>query len=101
MNDGWRNLPGWPNAGGPGAASGFAELYSWWADCCARDGDVACEVGVFCGRSLMYLTRRLIDRGLMVHLYGIDAWSREAADHEFLAEMEKRGGPYLAAIGEM
>ena len=64
----------------------FDWLYSEWA-ASAEDGDVFVEIGIFCGKSIAFLARELINRGRKCRVIGIDPWIDDANnphdyDHE-------------------
>ena len=66
----WIKLPGWD--------IGFKDIYDYYADNLAQDGDVVVEIGVACGRSLTYLSERLGSK--RVSLYAVDPWLPDNGD---------------------
>ena len=61
----WDDIPGW---------SGFLEIYDLAVDEAPQEGGVIVELGVAFGRSLAYLSRRVIDSGKKIKIYGVDPW---------------------------
>ena len=61
----WDDIPGW---------SGFLEIYDLAVDEAQQEGGVIVELGVAFGRSLAYLSRRVIDSGKKIKIYGVDPW---------------------------
>jgi len=59
----WNDIPGW---------SGFLEIYDLAVDEAPQEGGVIVELGVAFGRSLAYLSRRVIDSGKKIKIYGVD-----------------------------
>lgn len=60
----WDAIPGW---------SGFLWLYDVAVEQ-AHDGDTIVEVGVAFGRSVAYLSRKVIDSGKKIKVYAVDPW---------------------------
>lgn len=60
----WNEIPGW---------SGFLWIYDKAVEE-AKDGDTIVEVGVAFGRSVAYLSRKVIDSGKRIKIYAIDPW---------------------------
>jgi Methyltransferase domain len=61
----WDSIPGW---------CGFTETYDEMVATCP-DGGTLCEIGVAFGRSLAYLSRRVIDSGKRrIKIYAVDPW---------------------------
>jgi hypothetical protein len=60
----WENIPGW---------FGFRETYDEMVERTPSGGTIV-EIGSAFGRSIAYLSRRVIDSGKHIKLYAVDPW---------------------------
>ena len=60
----WQDIPGWFN---------YSDIYDDFVKT-SRDGDTIVEVGVALGRSIAYLTRKVIDSGKRIRIVAVDPW---------------------------
>lgn len=96
----WSDIPGW---------FGFANTYDKMVDT-AKHGDVIVEVGVAFGRSLAYLSRKVIDSGKRIQIYAVDPWldrgwntPADEGGHpgwggEYTELVREKGGPFNAFL---
>lgn len=83
----WRDVPGWFD---------FQNIYDQ-AVREAKDGDTFVEVGVFLGRSTLYLAEKVKESGKRITLYAVDLFNHK--DWEG-AIKRNHVAPYLDAPGE-
>lgn len=86
----WEDIAGW---------AGFRDTYARYVRDHARNGDVVVEIGVFAGKSIAYLARLCLDKGLDVTIYGVDPWESDNGDDGRVpqgcaAEVRTHGGPF-------
>lgn len=102
----WEDLRGW---------FAFRRTYDEFVET-AKDGDTIVEIGVAFGRSLAYLSRKIIDSGKKVRVVGIDPWvddwwmppndypadaPRPTWGGEHAQWARAQGGPFLAFLKGM
>jgi hypothetical protein len=57
-----------------------------------RDGDTIAEVGVWCGRSIIFLAQLLKRQGKRVKIYAVDTFKGEEGQVEHVPMVQKCGG---------
>jgi SAM-dependent methyltransferase len=82
----WCNVPGFFN---------FWGFYNLVANR-LKDGDIVCEVGVWMGRSIIYLAQLLKRQGKKVRLFAVDSFQGEANQPAHAEEVAKHGGNFRA-----
>jgi hypothetical protein len=102
----WQDIPGW---------FAFSATYDEMVDT-APDGATIVEIGVAFGRSLAYLTRRVIDSGKRIRVIGVDPWQddrwefpagypadamRPGWGGEHAAWAREQGGAFSAFVASM
>ena len=102
----WQDIPGWFS---------FGAVYDEMVDT-APNGSTIVEIGVAFGRSLAYLTRRVIDSGKAIRVVAVDPWQddrwefpdgypadavRPGWGGEHAAWAREQGGPYNAFVAQM
>jgi len=93
----YKSLPGWAS---------FTPTYDAYLHYFAKPGDVVVEVGVFCGRSLCYLTSRAREMGKAITVYGVDPWEADNGDDNRVPQSHAKlaasaGGPFALAMRAM
>lgn len=84
----WSSVPGYFD---------FFLFYDHIADR-LQDGDTVAEVGVWLGRSLIYLAQRLRSQGKKVKLFAVDSFKGEAGIPEHESVVAAHGGSIRAAF---
>lgn len=77
MSQYWKNIQGWFN---------YEEFYSKVLDQ-LKDGDKIVEVGIYKGKSIMYLAEGIVNRGIKVRIYGVDNFVGESTVNETSADI--------------
>jgi predicted O-methyltransferase YrrM len=72
MNNYWQQAQGWFN---------FEEYYQEIVQK-IKEGDTIVEVGIYKGKSILYLAEHIAQRNLNVRLYGVDNWAGETTVDE-------------------
>jgi hypothetical protein len=102
----WLNIPGWFS---------FQHAYDEMVEA-ARDGETIVEIGVAFGRSLAYLTQRVVESGKRIRVVAVDPWQDDrwefpsdypldaprpgwGGEHADWARLQ--GGPFSAFLASM
>ncbi len=72
MSQYWKNVQGWFN---------YEGFYSKVLDQ-LKDGDKIVEVGIYKGKSILYLAEGIVNRGIKVRIYGVDNFVGESTVNE-------------------
>lgn len=81
-------VPGWFN---------YIPFYSFIADR-LKDGDSVAEIGVWMGRSIIFMAQALKRRGKKVKLYAVDTFKGEANQPAHYAAVQEAGGSIRAVF---
>lgn len=78
----YQDIPGWFT---------WEPLYKRMVDN-ARDGDVFVEVGVFLGKSAIYMAQQIKESGKKINFYCVDLWNRDVSG----ISVKEAGGSFFS-----